>query len=188
MFANNLFPFGIINKMLPGETSDRNMGKPNWHEQELTYEFIRGLVVGEGSFTFSPRTRRLASGEVLREKIPAFAIAMHERDQWLLRQVRNKLGLPNSVYVYGYPSKDGYNRGKRALLIVRELDSLKSIIIPFFYNSLFGHKAVQFNEWLEIIGNDPAVPDSYKLFYRLHKGGFYEKELALGGQFAKFLS
>lgn len=161
---------------------------PNWYEDELTYEFIRGLVVGEGCFTFSGRARRLASGEILKERIPAFAIAMHERDQWLLRQVRNKLGVQNPVYVYENNGKDGYKRGRKAVLIIREFESLKNIIIPLFYKGLSGYKALQFRDWLERIGSDLTIPQSFKLLYRLHKSGFYEKELASGGQFAKFLT
>lgn len=56
---------------------------------------------------------------------------------------------------------------------MREIGPLKNIIIPLFYNRLAGAKADQFNEWLEKIGNDPFVPESYKILYRLHKNGFY---------------
>lgn len=158
-----------------------------WYEDNLTYEFIRGLVVGEGCFTFSGTTRKFADGTVLKTKIPAFAIVMHERDQWLLRQVRHKLGVQNSVYVYENNGKDGSKRGRKAVLIIRELDSLKDVIIPLFYRGLSGHKAIQFKEWLEKIGADPMVPYKFKLIHKLHKDGFYKNEVVPGGRFSRFL-
>jgi len=141
----------------------------------LTYDYIRGLIDGEGSFTFNTGTHRLVDGEMRRSRIPAFAIGMHERDEDLLIAVRDMLGLPNKVYNYQPSNKDGYNRGRKAFLIVREFGSLKNIIIPLFYNNLAGYKAIQFNEWLEKIGTDPLVPESYRLFYRLHKSGYFAK-------------
>src|SRR3989344_3681635 len=123
-------------------------------QRPLTYDYIRGLVDGEGSFSFSTVTRRLADGEVKRFKIPTFAIGMHERDEDLLIAVRDTIGLPNKVYNYQPSYKDGYNRGRKAFLIVREFGSLKNIIIPFFYDNLAGFKAIQFNDWLEKIGSD----------------------------------
>jgi len=142
-------------------------------KKPLSYEYIRGLIEGEGSFTFSTRTRRLPNGKIERFKIPAFAIGMHERDEALLLRVRDTLGLPNKVYNYQQSNKDGINRGRKAFLIVREIGSLKNIIIPFFYNRLVGHKAIQFNEWLEKIRNDPMVPEGYDILYRLHINGYY---------------
>ena len=61
------------------------------------------------------------------------------------------------------------------MLMVRDFGSLKNIIIPFFYNKLAGHKAIQFDEWLAEISEDPQVPESYSLLYRLHKSGFYSE-------------
>lgn len=143
--------------------------------KDLSYDYIRGLIEGEGSFTFSTTVRTLADGTKKRERIPAFTIGMHERDEKLLRKVRDTLGLTNRVYNYKPSNKDGYNRGRKAFLIVREFGSLKNVIIPFFYNKLVGNKAIQFNQWLERIGSDPSVAESFKLLYRLHKSGYYER-------------
>ena len=140
-------------------------------KRELTNEYIRGLIEGEGSFTFS--TNKRADGSSVR--IPSFQIKMHVRDKALLEGVRDHLGLKNKVYVYNHQGKDGYKRGPQTMLIVRDFGSLKNIIIPFFYNKLAGHKAIQFDEWLIDISEDPSVPESYSLLYRLHKSGFYSE-------------
>lgn len=138
--------------------------------KKLSKEYIRGLVESEGCFTFS--TTKQKNKKV---HIPSFQIRMHIRDKELLEAVRDLIGINNKVYTYYYPGTDGYKRGAQALLIVREFPNLKNIIIPFFYDSLAGYKGIQFNEWLERIGSDPMVPESFKLLYRLHKSGFYRK-------------
>ena len=134
---------------------------------KLSNEYIRGLVEGEGTFTFS----RGWGGK----KVPTFAIHMHSRDKKLLENVRDSLGLKNKVYEYYYPGKDGSNRGPKAILIVRELGSLKNIIIPLFYKKLKGNKGKQFEEWLEKIGTDQDVSDYFKFIYKIYKAGFYDK-------------
>lgn len=140
-------------------------------KRELTNDYIRGLIDGEGCFTFS--TNKNYDGTS--RKIPVFQLKMHIRDKDLIEGVRDHLGLKNKVYIYHHPGKDGYNRGPTAMLMVRDFGSLKNIIIPFFYERLVGHKAIQFDKWLEKIRNDPMVPESYSLLYRLHKSGFYRE-------------
>ena len=140
-------------------------------ERKLTNDYIRGLIDGEGTFTFT--TSRNYSG--IKIKVPAFQLRMHIRDLDLVEGVRNHLGLKSNVYKYHHPGKDGANRGPYAMLIVREIGNLKNTVIPFFYNKLAGHKAVQFREWLENIRNDPMVPESYDILYRLHENGYYSK-------------
>lgn len=140
-------------------------------QRSLTNEYIRGLVESEASFTFSKNRR--SNGAPIR--VPAFQIKMHVRDKELLEGVRDHLGLANKIYVYDYGGSDGYNRGPTATLIVRDFGSLKNVIIPFFYKKLAGNKAIQFDEWLNKINDDPLVPESYSLLYRLHKTGFYSR-------------
>lgn len=141
----------------------------------LSFEYIRGLVEGEGTFTFD--TKKIKYRDSIKmKKIPTFAIQMHERDQELLRKLRNTLGLSNSVYILGPYTKDGVNRGKMAKLIVREYISLKDKIIPLFYKKLHGYKDKQFMEWLEKIGN-PEVPYPYKNLYKLWKSGFFDENI-----------
>jgi hypothetical protein len=132
----------------------------------LSHEYIRGVVEGEGCFTFSKSSGR---------KIPAFALRMHIRDEDLICAIRDTLGLRNRVYVYHYSGKDGCRRDPQAVLIVREFGQLKNIIVPFFYKRLKGNKGKQFDEWLEKIGSDPEVSKMFKIIHTIHKAGFYER-------------
>lgn len=136
---------------------------------ELSYEYIRGLVEGEGCFTFCP-TYKKANGRYVR--VPQFIIGMHERDNELLILIRNKLGLKNRIY---RRKKQGINNIKVSVLTVRDFKQLKNIIIPLFYKKLTGYKGIQFIEWLEKIGSDPDISDRYKSLYRLYKWGMYDK-------------
>lgn len=143
---------------------------------KISDEYIRGLVEGDGSFTFSTTTSKRADGSVVKSKVPAFMISMHVRDYDLLCKVRDSMGLDSKVYIYGpYESKDNYNRGKKAVLTVREIGNLKNVVVPFFYNKLVGNRGIQFNDWLGTIGIDPSISEGYKIIYRLHKNGYYAK-------------
>ncbi|MDP1689191.1 MAG: LAGLIDADG family homing endonuclease [bacterium] len=141
-------------------------------KRTLTHDYIRGLVEGEGTFTFDTR---ISGG--IKHKIPSFALSMHVRDKDLIEGVRNFLNIKNRVYVYHHPGKDSSKdkRGPKAILIIREIGSLKNKIIPLFYNQLVGNKAIQFDNWIEKIGSDKSVPKSYQILYRLCKNGFYDK-------------
>ncbi|MEK7554727.1 MAG: LAGLIDADG family homing endonuclease [Patescibacteria group bacterium] len=142
--------------------------------------YILGLVEGEGSFTFSTKILSRTEAKIVRKKVPAFMLQMHERDFALIVAVRDYLGLKNRVYNYLKPAlvtdKKIYIRGRLAMLTVREIGSLKNIIVPFFVHRLIGHKRVQFLEWIEEIGNNPEVPESYKIIYRLYKSGYYSRQ------------
>lgn len=144
---------------------------------KLSNDYIRGLVDGEGCFSFHTRNAQKTKQHIRKEKIPVFCIAMHERDRALIEAMRDHLKLKNKVYIHKAYKGDGYKRGNKAVLFIRDIGSLKNIIIPFFYKKLKGYKSQQFIEWLEKIGNDPAVANSYKLLYRLYKCGFYDKNL-----------
>lgn len=146
---------------------------------DISNEYIRGLVEGEGSFTFSTTSKR-ADGT--RYKLPMFAVSLHIRDKRLIEIIRDKIGLKNKIY-YRTPriaiqnAKNGkkYLSERQAILIVRDFQQLKNNIIPFFYNKLKGYKGVQFTEWLEKIGSDNGVSDRFKALYRLYKWGMYDK-------------
>lgn len=133
---------------------------------KISNEYIRGLVEGEGCFTFCTN-----SGG---KKVPTFCITMHVRDSELIYTICNRLRLPNKIYILGPYRKDGIKRGACIRLMVREYDSLKDIIIPFFYKNLYGHKGKQFELWLEKIGNDPMVSRKFKTIYDLYKSGYYD--------------
>lgn len=150
---------------------------PNQKEKELSYEYIRGLIDGEGCFTFSTSTHKSANGIVTKNKIPAFSISMHERDEELLNKVKRTLGLRNKIYNYRSSNSDHRIRGRKAYLIVRDFSQLKDIIVPLFYKSLKGHKGLQFEDWIKKIGTDPDVPKLFKLIHRMYRSGFYDKNL-----------
>ncbi len=148
--------------------------------QEISYEYIRGLIDGEGSFTFCTTPNLLKiNDEVFKQRIPAFILSMNSRDKDLISSIRDRLGLKNRVYTYRltplHTFNKSYIRGSKSMLIVRDFPSLKNVIVPFFYEKLRGYKGIQFKAWLELIGTDPAVPSRYKLIYRLHKNGFYNQ-------------
>jgi len=149
--------------------------KHNLQSKELSYEYIRGLVEGEGRFTFYPGSKRKNGRKY---KLPTFIIEMHERDEELLTKVKETLGLRNKIYFRNNEKKsrkDGINRGNTNVLIVREFDQLKDIIIPLFYKKLKGYKDRQFIEWLEKIGSDPNITDKFKSLYRIYKWGIYDE-------------
>jgi len=135
--------------------------------EEISYEYIRGLIEGEGCFSFSPNK---ASGTM----VPSFTIRMHIRDKKLITMMRDKLNLKNKIYEYNYPGKDGYHRGPTITLIVREIGNLKNTIVPLCYKKLVGNKAVSFEKWIENIGSDPRVTNPYKFIYKLYQSGFYD--------------
>ncbi len=148
----------------------------------ISHDYIRGLVQGSGTFTFTTSAKL---GSLRLRRIPAFQLRLHADNQELLEAITNKLGLKNKIYIYRY-NKDGAKRKPNALLIVRELPSLKNVIIPLFYDYLSGDKGKEFNEWLERMGKDPVVPKSYKFLYKLHKIGYFQKELCKGKKKKKF--
>lgn len=132
---------------------------------KISYDYIRGLVEGEGSFTFTTKGK----DSVKKERIPSFQLRMNIRDKDLLEKVRDLLGLKNKIYTYHYPESGGIKRGPQAMLIVREMGSLRNIIIPMFTNKLVGYKAKQFEVWVDKIGNDPLVPEGYRFLYSFYK-------------------
>ncbi len=143
---------------------------------KLSNEYIRGLIDGEGCFTFHTR-RSAKKGIKTKGRVPAFALSMHWRDTELVEAVRDSMGLKNRVYRFKSYQRDGHMRGDKVVLVVREFGQLKNIIIPFFYKKLHGYKARQFINWLEKIGTDPTVGENYRLLYRLYKCGFYDREM-----------
>ena len=154
--------------------------------QEISYEYIRGLIDGEGSFTFCTTPGLLRVGDkVFKQRIPAFILSMNSRDKDLIASIRNRLGLKNKVYTYRSTPLHAFNksyiRGSKSVLIVRDFPSLKNVIVPLFYEKLRGYKGIQFKAWLELIGTDPAVPSRYKLIYRLCENGFYNQNSRFNG-------
>jgi hypothetical protein len=139
---------------------------------EISYDYIRGLIEGEGCFTFCT-----VGFPGNKKKLPTFSISMHIRDKNLLELVKEKLKLRNKIYEHKpKPRINRFNKETMCFLIVRDIGQLKNVIIPLCYKRLVGHKGSQFDAWIEKIGSDPAVPESLKILYEIHKSGFYDRE------------
>ena len=104
-------------------------------DKPLSLDFIAGLIVGEGTFYWTKAPQG---------KIPVFALRMHVRDKELVTMVRDSLGLKTEK-IYEYT----HNNRHYAFLIVRNIGSLKNIVIPLIYPRLAGYKRVQFLEWFK---------------------------------------
>ena len=141
----------------------------------LSLEYIRGLVAGEGCFSFHTAPSAKEPGRKIR--IPVFVISMSQQDNDLILLLKESMGLKGGLYSYGprKNKKDNYNRQGMTTLMVRDLGQLKNIIVPLFHRKLIGYKAKQFSDWIEKIGSDPAVPGRYKLIHKLYTSGFYDK-------------
>ena len=140
----------------------------------LSYNYVRGLIAGEGCFSFCTALGFNKKGKKL--KVPAFMLQMSQQDKELVYLVKETMGLHNRIYEYGpRTKKDSYNKQGMIILIVRDFGQLKNIIVPFFYKKLVGFKAKQFEDWLENIGNDPDVQENYRFIYKIYKAGFYDR-------------
>lgn len=144
-------------------------------EKPITYEYIRGLIEGEGCFTFCSSTYE-KNGVAIKHLIPTFALAMCQKDENLLHLVARKLRLRNKLLIFKRIfRRDGYNRQPMVRIMVRHPGELRNIIIPLCNKKLIGNKGIQFEEWIERIGNDPAVPEGYRFLYLAYKNGFFDK-------------
>src|SRR5579862_5763191 len=112
--------------------------------KNISFDFIRGLVVGEGCFTFSSITYKGHRNCI----IPAFILSMSSQDHDLVLNLKNILKIKGCFYEYPPRNqKDGYKRQGKSILIVRDVGQLKNIIVPLFYKKLNGFKSVQFLDW-----------------------------------------
>ncbi|MDP2704301.1 MAG: LAGLIDADG family homing endonuclease [bacterium] len=142
----------------------------------ISHEYIRGLVDGEGCFTFFtvPEWKKTENGELVRLKRPVFTIQMNERDEKLLESVNYTLELSGRVYWQEAWRGDGVNRGPKVSIIVRNVLELRNKIIPIFYGKLHGHKGKQFIKWLEKMGEDDKTRES-RYLHMIYKKGFFEE-------------
>ncbi len=142
-------------------------------DKKPSNEYIRGLVAGEGCFSFCTVGKK---NDMNKPKIPAFILSMSAQDRELVNLVKESLSIKNKVYEYRPRiRKDNYNRQGMVMLIVRDFGQLKNIIVPFFYKKLVGNKGKQFEEWIENIGSDPDVPKRYRFIHKLYRIGYYDK-------------
>ncbi len=103
--------------------------------ERLTDDYILGLLEGEGHF--GADTRKTG------EKIPSFVLKMHVRDKELIEAVRDYFGIHNWVYEYTHTGRHF------AMLIIRDIPTLKNKIVKLCKRRLLGHKGTQFDWWLK---------------------------------------
>ncbi|MBI3627571.1 MAG: hypothetical protein HY220_02385 [Candidatus Sungbacteria bacterium] len=119
--------------------------------ETLSLDFVAGLVVGEGTFYWT------MAGDGY--KRPVFCLKMPIRDYNLVMDVRDSLGL-TSEKVYEY-----HHGGRHyAMLIVRNIGSLKNIVIPLLWPKLSGYKKRQFQWWFKQFKSSATNP-SYRFFH-----------------------
>lgn len=141
----------------------------------VSNEYIRGLTDGEGCFTFCSVPRKLPDGTIIKMQLPAFVLSLHERDLELVKAIKEHLDIKNKIYHIRPYKRDSFNRGATVRIMIRDIGTIKNVIVPLFSNKLVGYKAIQFEEWMKRIGSDPTVPENYKLICRLWKNGYYDK-------------
>lgn len=115
--------------------SAKQIMKNKSESKNLSLEFIAGLIVGEGCFT--QYKQKNGSGRVF-----VFALKMHWRDEELIKNVRNSLGLYCNIYKYH--CKDDR---KIAGFHITDKSQLEDIVIPAFDGRLSGYKKIQFDKW-----------------------------------------
>lgn len=103
-------------------------------KEKISDDYIRGLIEGEGHFGSDNRGNGV--------KIPCFVLKMHVRDKELIEGVRDYLGVSHRVYEYTHQERP------YAMLIIRDIPTLKNKIVPLFNNKLLGFKGTQFSWWL----------------------------------------
>ncbi len=144
--------------------------------RKISWEYVRGLVDGEGCFTFCNTPKRI-DGTSTKVRLPTFTLAMSAQDEELMGLIRDRLGLKNKIYSYS-PRNNRFsqNRQGMCILIVRDFPQLKNVIVPLFLNKLHGNKGRQLKSWLKQMKEDSSVPAKYKLLEIWSRpGGFYEK-------------
>jgi hypothetical protein len=109
-------------------------------DDEAANHFVAGLVSGEGSFFISVQTSRAyAAGHQI---ICGFALQVREADQDLVVMAQRALGSIGRVY----------RRGGAITLLVRKLDDLTHVVIPFFDRyPLHGQQRVKYGLWKQAV-------------------------------------
>lgn len=117
-------------------------------KERITDDYIRGLMEGESHFGADRR------GEY---EVPTFVLKMHVRDKELIEAIRDYFGFYHPVYEYKIQGRHF------AMLIIRDIYTLKNKIVPLCKGKLLGFKGTQFDWWLKYF------PYLNSLIYRNNK-------------------
>ena len=97
-----------------------------------SFDFIAGLIAGEGSFMWIKQNGT---------EVPVFQLKMHATERPLFELLKTKLGLREKIYEYTHQERH------YVLLLIRKRSVIENIIIPTFDQRLFGNKRIQFEAW-----------------------------------------
>lgn len=131
----------------------------------LSKDWAYGFLSSSGRLGFYCNSKK--------EKIPSFIVKTGPEKHAMLILAAKIIGLRNKIYFYKY--KQGKKNYFQALLIVRDVGQLKNIIIPIFLKLMFVAKQVNLEDWMEEIIKNKAIPERYKVLYRIYRSRFYSK-------------
>src|SRR3989344_7008887 len=92
---------------------------------QISKEFIIGLLTRHGSFSFSTRTKYNRKRKRTVHKIPTFTLEMSIENKDLMIEVQNKLKIKNKLYKFYNQRSDGLGRKDSIKLIIRELKNIE---------------------------------------------------------------
>ena len=97
-----------------------------------SYDFIAGLITSTGSFLWVKQKK---------SEVPVFQLKMQQGDYELLRLIKTKLGINESIHQYIHQGR------QYSLLLIRSRRTIETMLIPILDGRLFGKKQVQFELW-----------------------------------------
>ncbi len=117
----------------------------------ISREWAEGLMVGSGKLTFYKDRGK---------NIPAFVIKLEANKRELLIASAYAIGVKNTIYLHK-STKNLYK--PEAILVIRDVRQLKSIILPMLKMYMFVGKHVVLKNWLHKIFEDKNIPERYKI-------------------------
>lgn len=97
-----------------------------------SYDFIAGLLTGIGSFLWVKQKN---------SEVPVFQLKMQSGDHELLKLVKDRLEIRESIHQYIHQGR------AYSLLLIRSRRTIENKLIPIFDGRLFGQKQIQFDVW-----------------------------------------
>lgn len=106
--------------------------------EELTLDFIAGLIAGEGAFMWIKQNGT---------ELAVFQLKMHADERPLFEMIKSRLSLTEKIHEYTHQNRH------YVLLLVRKRQSIINKIIPAFDGRLHGLKKLQYTKWREKFAN-----------------------------------
>jgi len=106
---------------------------PNW---------ISGFIVGEGCFTYFTRSRVNSKGNRVKDYTIVMEVSQDNKDLFILNSIKDYFKVGKV-----YTDTRGVSRFR-----LTSKDEIINTIVPYFENyPLYGHKALQFSTWIQIV-------------------------------------